>query len=77
MHLTPNQALNLLYINEEQPELLSLTKVELRQVQLQVIGDWNFIDSPYKKYLVTKDIKEFIAKTYRDEPLFKLPVDRK
>lgn len=73
MHLYPNQAFNLLYVNEEQPELLKFTKEELRQVQLQVIGDWSNIDSPYRKYLVTKDLKEFIQKAYRDEPLFKIP----
>jgi len=73
MHLSPNQAFNLLYINEEQPELLKLTKGELRQVQLQVIGDWNFIDSPYRKHLVTKEVKGFIQAAYRNEPLFKIP----
>lgn len=73
MHLYPNQAFNLLYINQEQPKLLSLSKEEVRFLQLQVIGDWNEIDSPYRKHLVTKDLKEFISAAYRDEPLFKIP----
>lgn len=71
-HFSTNQAFNLLFINEEQPELLELTKEELKFLQLQVISEWEDITSPYFKLLLTQDKLEFISRCYRDESLFLL-----
>ena len=71
-HFSTNQAFNLLFINKEQPELLELTKEELKFLQLQVISEWEDITSPYFKLLLTQDKLEFISRCYRDESLFLL-----
>jgi len=71
-HFTSNQALNLLWVNQKDPEVnLELTKEELRHLQLTVIDEFDFIDSPYKKELVSKSKLEILSLMTKQEPIFK------
>ena len=55
-HLYVNQAFNLLYILETSDTLDGfLTDEELGQLRLQVIAEWNDIDSPYMVSLKSRD----------------------
>jgi hypothetical protein len=71
-HFTGNQALGLLWINEKKdPITLELTKEELRHLQLIVIDEFVFIDSPYMNKLVSKVKSEILPLMLRQEPIFK------
>ena len=71
-HLTSNQAVNLLWANQKDTQVnLEVTLVELRHLQLIVIDEWDTIDSPYKKLLVSKDKLEILSLMTKKEPIFK------
>lgn len=71
-HFTGKQALGLLWINEKNdPVELELTKEELRHLQIIVIDEFVFIDSPYKNKLVSKVKTEILALMLKQEPIFK------
>jgi len=71
-HFTARQALGLLWIVEKKdPIELELTKEELRHIQLIVIDEFVFIDSPYMNKLVSKDKLEILSLMLKQEPIFK------
>lgn len=71
-HFTGNQALGLLWVVQKEPQVeLELTKEELRHLHLIVIDEWDFIDSPYMKNLVSKDKLEILSLMTKQEPIFK------
>ena len=71
-HFTGNQALGLLWVAQKEPQVeLELTKEELRHLQLIVVDEWEFLDSPYRKKLVSKDKLEILALMLKEEPIFK------
>jgi hypothetical protein len=71
-HFTSNQALNLLWVNQKDTRVnLELTKEELRHLQLIVIDEFDTIDSPYFKELVSKDKLEILSLLTKQEPIFK------
>lgn len=71
-HFTNNQALNLLWVNQKDTKVnLELTKEELSHLQLIVIDEWDTLDSPYKKELVSKDKLIILSLMTKQEPIFK------
>ncbi len=71
-HFTGKQALGLLWIVEKKdPIELEFTKGELRHLQLIVLDEFDFIDSPYKNKLVSKVKTEILPLMLKQEPIFK------
>jgi len=72
-HLYVNQALNLLYLWECTDSLddIEITDQELGQLRLQVVAEFNEIDSPYTTYLVSKDRDVVTERIITGQRLFK------
>ena len=71
-HFTGSQALGLLWVDQKDTLVhLELTKAELRHLQLTVIDEFEFIDSPYRKKLITKDKLELLSLMLNQKPIFK------
>ncbi len=69
--LSGNQALQLLWILEKEPEhKLELTKDELSYVRLCLMEGWNDLTSPYRKLLKTNDKLEILSKLSNNLPIF-------
>ena len=71
-HLYVNQAFNLLYIWETSDTLdRFLTDNELGQLRLQVIAEWNDIDSPYIAALKSTDRSVNMEALIQGQRMFK------
>jgi hypothetical protein len=69
--LSGNQALQLLWILEKEPEYnLELTKDELSYVRLCLMEGWNDLTSPYRKLLISSDKLEILSKLSNHLPIF-------
>lgn len=69
--LSSNQALQLLWILEKEPQYdLGITKEELSYVRLCLLEDWNNLTTPYRQHLVTQDKLEILSKLSNHLPIF-------
>ena len=68
--LSSNQALQILWLLEKQPEVLELTKDEVSYTRLCLLEDWVNLTSPYKKTLVTQDKLEILSRLSNNLPIF-------
>ena len=71
-HFTGMQALGLLWVDQKDLKVeLELTKEELRHLQIVVIDEFDFIESPYIDKLVSKVKIEILSLMLKQEPIFK------
>ena len=71
-HFTGSQALGLLWVEQKDSKVqLELTKEELRHLQIIVLDEFDFLDSPYMKKLVSKVKVELLSLMLKQEPIFK------
>ena len=70
-HLTPNQALNLLWLHETgQLDDVDMSGKELNELHRIVISGWSRIDSPYVKFLLTDDYNQLTQRIVNGLRLF-------
>ena len=71
-HFTGAQALGLLWVEQKDSKVkLELTQEELRHLQIIVLDEFDFLDTPYKKNLVSQVKVEILTLMLKEEPIFK------